>query len=127
MQANPTYTDVVAEVKAFLRQRVDELGDTGADVYVDPGIGFGKTTVQNLELLKHLDELAELGPVAVGFSRKRFLGDLMPISTIEDRDRVTTLLHALLLKKPVQICRVHNVRALLELSSLSSSLAFTAP
>jgi len=78
MQAAPQYDDVVSDVLAFLDERVAFAVDAGIAeerICVDPGIGFGKTPDQNLELLRRLDELATLGrPVLVGVSRKSTLG-----------------------------------------------------
>lgn len=78
MQARPSYGDVVSEVGAFLRDRVDRARAAGVtEVWADPGIGFGKTTAHNLALLARLDELVESDtPVVVGTSRKRSLGVL---------------------------------------------------
>jgi dihydropteroate synthase len=78
MQADPRYEDVVAEVRDFLVERAEEARALGvAEVWIDPGIGFGKTTQHNLRLLAHLDALVGTGfPVLVGSSRKRFLGQL---------------------------------------------------
>jgi len=74
----PAYGDVVDEVKAFLAARIETALAAGIDeerVWVDPGIGFGKTAEHNLELLRRLGELRELGrPLAIGTSRKSFLG-----------------------------------------------------
>jgi dihydropteroate synthase len=79
MQENPTYADVVAEVREYLRQRRDALLAAGVDplrIALDPGIGFGKTTDHNIQLLANAWQLHSLGcPVLVGHSRKRFLGD----------------------------------------------------
>lgn len=82
MQAQPAYADVVSEVGDFLVQRADAAVAAGCDeVWVDPGIGFGKTAAHNLTLLRHLDVLVGRGyPVLVGTSRKRFLGDLLALS-----------------------------------------------
>lgn len=79
MQRDPRYGDVVAEVRAFLLDRADAARAAGVDeVWIDPGIGFGKTTAHNLSLLARLDELVATGcPVVVGTSRKRFLGELL--------------------------------------------------
>jgi dihydropteroate synthase len=81
MQENPTYDDVVAEVAAFLEERVafaTAAGIAEERICVDPGIGFGKTVEHNLELLARLDEIVALGrPVLVGASRKRFLGRVL--------------------------------------------------
>ena len=81
MQDDPRYDDVVSEVAAFLEERLAfavEAGISEELVCLDPGIGFGKTTEQNFELLRRLDELTALGrPVAIGFSRKSSLGKLL--------------------------------------------------
>lgn len=122
MQQDPSYTNVADEVVHFLRERCDLLGQTGAPVYVDPGIGFGKTTTHNLTLLNTLHAVASVAPVVLGFSRKRFITDIAKVQAVTDRDRVTILLHALLYNAPVSICRVHNVKALRELYDVAMAL-----
>ncbi len=81
MQRAPRYDDVVAEVKAFLEERLASAVAEGVAeerVLLDPGIGFGKTLQHNLELLRRLRELAALGrPLVVGTSRKSFLGRIL--------------------------------------------------
>ena len=81
MQVAPRYDDVVSDVLAFLEERVAfavENGIAEERIAVDPGIGFGKTPDQNLELLRRLDELSTLGrPVLVGISRKSTLGKIL--------------------------------------------------
>jgi dihydropteroate synthase len=81
MQAAPQYDDVVSDVLAFLELRIASAVESGIDekrICVDPGIGFGKTADQNLELLRRLDEIASLGrPVLVGVSRKSTLGKVV--------------------------------------------------
>jgi dihydropteroate synthase len=78
MQRHPHYDDVVAEVAALLAERAARATDAGVDeVWIDPGIGFGKTAEHNLALLGSLDQLVATGfPVMVGTSRKSFLGSL---------------------------------------------------
>ncbi len=78
MQQRPHYDDVVSEVRQFLVERAAAGRDLGvAEVWIDPGIGFGKTTDHNLSLLRHLDVLVATGhPVVVGTSRKSSLGRL---------------------------------------------------
>jgi dihydropteroate synthase len=80
MQVDPTYDDVVSEVKSFLEERLAFAVDHGIDehlVCLDPGIGFGKTPAHNFELVRRLDELAAIGrPLLVGLSRKSSLGAL---------------------------------------------------
>ena len=81
MQANPSYDDVVADVGAFLENRLRFAVDEGIAeerICLDPGIGFGKTVEQNFELIRRLNEIVELGrPVLVGFSRKSSLGRVL--------------------------------------------------
>ncbi len=78
MQDDPVYDDVVDDVRAFLAGRIETAVSSGVAeerIWVDPGIGFGKTLEHNLELLRRLGELRELGrPIVIGASRKRFLG-----------------------------------------------------
>ncbi|GIW96004.1 MAG: dihydropteroate synthase [Pirellulaceae bacterium] len=114
MQDNPHYEDVVSEVLAFLRERRDALLQAGVSVdriAIDPGIGFGKTTAHNIELLKNIGRFHTLGcPVLVGHSRKGFIGKV--IGDLQ-RDRVAggigvSLAMAL---RGVQILRVHDVEA----------------
>ena len=80
MQENPRYNDVVSDVRAFLEERLSfaVAGGIPEDrICLDPGIGFGKTSEHNVELLSRLGELAAIGrPVLVGVSRKRYLGRL---------------------------------------------------
>ncbi len=80
MQENPVYVDVVDDIKAFLAERIEFAISQGIEeqrIWVDPGIGFGKTVEHNLELHRRLGELAELGrPIAFGSSRKTFIGKL---------------------------------------------------
>lgn len=80
MQERPVYADVVAEVCQHLAERAALALDAGVEeVWVDPGIGFGKTVEHNLSLLRHLPDLVALGhPVVTGTSRKSFLARLSP-------------------------------------------------
>jgi dihydropteroate synthase len=79
MQDAPRYGDVVADVRAELAAAADRAARAGvAEIWLDPGIGFGKTLEHNLRLLAHLGDLVDLGhPVVVGTSRKGFLGRLL--------------------------------------------------
>jgi len=78
MQEDPRYDDVVTEVKAFLSERLEAAVTAGIAedrVWLDPGIGFGKTAAHNMELLRRLGELRELRrPLVIGTSRKSFIG-----------------------------------------------------
>jgi dihydropteroate synthase len=115
MQQNPVYEDVVREVSAFLVQRAEAAVAAGVArgaIWVDPGIGFGKTLDHNLSLLAHLDGIKALGfPVVLGVSRKRFLRSIDP-TAIEATDRLGGSLAAALAgaQAGVEAIRVHDVR-----------------
>jgi dihydropteroate synthase len=113
MQDDPRYTDVVSEVKAFLEERASfavAAGIAEERILVDPGIGFGKTPAHNLELLRRLDELAELGfPVLIGTSRKSFLGRLTGRSHPEQRLAGTIATCVMALERGASVFRVHDV------------------
>jgi dihydropteroate synthase len=114
MQVNPTYHDVVDEVKQFLSDRVDAClagGILKERMLLDPGFGFGKTTAHNIALIKHLDSLAELGfPLLVGLSRKSVLGK---IAGGDELQRLHAGLAASVISvmKGAKIVRVHDVKA----------------
>ncbi len=114
MQDDPRYDDVVDEVKTFLAERIESAIGSGVDearIWVDPGIGFGKTLAHNLELLRRLGELRELGrPIVVGTSRKRFIG---AITGREAGERLggTVASNVLALAAGADVFRVHEVLA----------------
>ncbi len=115
MQADPRYDDVVAEVAAFLEERLAFAVGAGIAeerVCLDPGIGFGKSVEHNFELIRRLDELTALGrPVVVGFSRKSSLGKLLG-----DPDATTGSIAASVgaavaaYERGATVLRVHDVR-----------------
>ena len=112
MQQDPRYDDVVADVRAFLEARLAFAVAEGVPedrVALDPGIGFGKTLEQNLELLRRLDEIAAIGrPVVVGTSRKSFLGRLTG-RDVGDRLAGTIATNVLAYARGASIFRVHDV------------------
>jgi dihydropteroate synthase len=112
MQHNPRYDDVVAEVRAFLAQRLAFAVGAGIAeqrVWLDPGIGFGKTVDHNLALLAGLDEIVALGrPVVVGTSRKSFLGTITGRAAGE-RVAATIATDVLALARGARVFRVHDV------------------
>ncbi len=113
MQSDPRYDDVVSEVKSFLEERLAfAVGEGVAEerVWLDPGIGFGKTVDHNLELLRRLDEIVAIGrPVVVGTSRKSFLGKLTGGRDEAERLPGTIATNVLALERGARIFRVHDV------------------
>ena len=113
MQVEPRYDDVVVEVKAFLEERMQfaiAAGIAAERIMLDPGIGFGKTLEHNLELLRRLDELVELGrPVVIGTSRKAFLGRLTGRESPDDRIAGTLATNVLAYERGARVFRVHDV------------------
>jgi dihydropteroate synthase len=116
MQADPRYEDVVSEVKAFLEERLAFATREGVPegrVWLDPGIGFGKTVEHNLELLRRLDEIVAIGrPVVVGTSRKSFLGKLVGGRPEGERLPGTIATNVLALERGASVFRVHDVAPL---------------
>jgi dihydropteroate synthase len=119
MQARARYDDVVSEVCAELRARVDAAEQAGVDLQrlvVDPGLGFAKTPEQSLTLLRHLDALAALGqPLLVGGSRKGLLGTVLadPDGTprpVDERDDATAAVTVLAALAGAWAVRVHEAR-----------------
>lgn len=112
MQIDPTYSDVVDEVRAFLKERIDlaiESGIAVEKIVVDPGIGFGKNDNHNLMLLKNLEKLVAPGfPLLVGASRKSMMGRLLQL---DPGDRLAPSLAIALFSslKGAAVIRVHDV------------------
>ena len=113
MQENPRYDDVVEDVKAFLAERIERAIAAGVEeerIWVDPGIGFGKTSEHNVVLLRRLAELAALGrPILVGASRKSFIGKLTG-REVDERLGGTIAADVLAAANGARMLRVHDVR-----------------
>ena len=114
MQDHPSYADVVAEVRAFLQERIGcacAAGIALERVVVDPGFGFGKTLEHNLELLRHLGEFAALGvPLLAGWSRKSSLGKITG-KPADDRLAASIAAALIAAQNGAAILRVHDVAA----------------
>jgi dihydropteroate synthase len=128
MQANPTYDDVVADVAAFLEERLRFAVDAGIAeelVCLDPGIGFGKTVEQNFELVRRLPELAALGrPLLIGLSRKSSLGRILgdPSATTGPLSASVAAAVAAY-ERGATILRVHDVREHVEALTVAAAVA----
>jgi dihydropteroate synthase len=127
MQDDPRYDDVVSEVAAFLEQRLAVAVAAGIReefVCVDPGIGFGKTVEQNLELIRRLDEIAALGrPVLVGISRKSSLGRLLGEPRARTGSTAASVGAAVAAyERGATILRAHDVREHVEALAVARAL-----
>jgi len=127
MQLEPEYDDVVGEVLGFLlarAKRAEEFGITKETIFVDPGIGFGKTTEHNLELLRNLDKFVATGyRVLVGASRKRFIGELTGKDRAAERIFGTAASVALAAAAGVSIVRVHDVPEMIDVLNVANSIS----
>ena len=114
MQAQPRYTDVVAEISDFFRQQYARAIGLNIDpmaIAFDPGIGFGKTVEHNLELLARLERLRPHDrALVVGVSRKSFLGKLIGSPEISNRLAPAIALTSLLRARGADVFRVHDVK-----------------
>lgn len=113
MQQRPRYRDVVREVKEYLEHRVAAAEHGGIDprgIMVDPGIGFGKTVTNNLEIISRLREFRSIGkPIVIGVSRKSFIGKITGLP-VEERIEGSVAAAVLAVREGANIVRVHDVK-----------------
>ncbi len=113
MQDNPTYDDVVADVRDFLSERVDACVEAGIDInrlILDPGFGFGKTQQQNFALLNHLESVRKHDlPILVGLSRKSIIAQTLGLN-VGERTCASIALALLAVLNGANIVRVHDVK-----------------
>jgi dihydropteroate synthase len=127
MQAAPHYDDVVDDVLAFLEERVASAVESGIReerICVDPGIGFGKTPDQNLELLRRLDELRALGrPVLVGVSRKSTFGKVLGDASATQGSLAASIAAAVAaFERGASMIRAHDVRETVEALAVAAAV-----
>jgi dihydropteroate synthase len=125
MQDDPRYEDVVDDVKAFLAERMEFAVGQGIEeerIWLDPGIGFGKTLEHNLELLRRLRELRVLGrPLVVGTSRKSFIGKVDG-SDVEDRIGASIATSVLAAAEGADVLRVHDVAEMAQALAVTNAV-----
>jgi dihydropteroate synthase len=125
MQDEPTYEDVVDDVKRFLAERIEAALAAGVAeerIWVDPGIGFGKTLEHNLELLRRLGELRDLGrPILVGTSRKSFIGKVDG-SGSDERIGGTVASSVLAFAAGADMLRVHDVAEAVQATRVAAAI-----
>ncbi len=124
MQKDPSYHDVVGQVKSFFRERISNLDKMGITrLIIDPGIGFGKRLEDNLLLLRHLEQLTEFGyPLMIGVSRKSFIGALTG-QPVTEREAGTLAANIWCYQKGARIFRTHEVRPLKNALKIIKSIA----
>ena len=126
MQVEPEYDDVVKEVLDFLvsrAKRAEELGVPKEKIFIDPGIGFGKTAEHNLLILRNIDKfVATSYRVLVGTSRKKFIAKLTGKEKPEDRIFGTAATVALCAARGVSIVRVHDVAEMIDVVSVANAI-----
>jgi dihydropteroate synthase len=128
MQTDPMYEDVVAEVATYLDERAEKALAAGVgEVWIDPGIGFGKTLQHNLSLIRHLDRLTAMPyPVVLGTSRKSFLGMLAgtPNEPTPPEERLEGSLATVVvgIEKGVSVVRVHDVKETVRVARVVSAI-----
>jgi dihydropteroate synthase len=124
MQDDPRYDEVVSDVKAFLEERLAYAVGQGVPedrVWLDPGIGFGKTLEHNLELIARLDEIVAIGrPVVFGASRKSFLGKLTG-RQVDERLAGTIASNIIAYERGARVFRVHDVAATVDALQVASA------
>jgi dihydropteroate synthase len=131
MQLDPRYDDVVYEVRAFLEERLAFAIDQGVPeerVWLDPGIGFGKTVEHNLELLRRLDEIVAIGrPVVIGTSRKSFLGRLVGGRSENERLPGTIATNVIAYERGASVFRVHDVEPVVDALRVAAATVSARP
>ena len=130
MQKEPHYEDVVREVRNFLAERAEyavAVGIRPENVILDPGIGFGKNLDHNLDLLRNLDAIVDLGfPVLIGASRKSFMEKITGVQEARDRVSGTVATTVLAYERGATFFRVHDVRANREALAVAEAVLHTS-
>jgi len=126
MQKNPHYQNVVEEITAWLKARIEDAENAGIDrrlIIIDPGIGFGKTVEHNLEILHKLSSFKALGrPILVGVSRKRLIGEILGGLPVEERLEGTASAVAISIANGANIVRVHDVKEMVRVVKVADAI-----
>jgi len=125
MQSNPSYVDVVDDIRAFFDERMAYAvahGISERRIWLDPGFGFGKTVAHNLELLRRLGELTALGrPILAGTSNKSMIGAVLNVP-VDDRDAGTAATVAVAIANGARAIRVHNVHMMARVARMTDAI-----
>ncbi len=122
MQDNPQYDDLIGEMIRYFSEKIGQLHRLGVnDIWIDPGIGFGKTTAGNFQLIRELDRLKILEkPLLIGVSRKSFIRQALGVET-SDSLNGSTVMHTAALLNGASVLRVHDVKEAKEAVKLISA------
>ena len=125
MQADTDYGDIMESIVSFLEDRKRKMQAAGLSsdkILLDPGIGFGKSTEGNFEILRNLPRLAAIGcPLLVGASRKRFLGEILE-TPVDDRLEASLAAATIAAGQGAHIVRVHDVRETVRVVRLADAV-----
>lgn len=131
MQNLTDYADLIADLKSFFQNRIDEalkLGIKKSQIILDPGIGFAKTAMQNYDLIRHLQDFRELGyPLLVGASRKSFIGYILDEKDPQKRVWGTAAACAGAIAYGADILRVHDVPEMIDVCKVSDAIWRRSP
>ena len=126
MQQNPVYDDVIGEIMAYFEEGIEIAVKAGVDrekIFIDPGIGFGKTLEHNLAILDRLDEFQVLGrPIVLGTSRKKFIGTILDVQAPEQRVDGTAATVALGIERGARVVRVHDVARMAQVAKMTDTI-----
>ncbi len=122
----PVYSDVVADIKAFFDRQIayaEAHGIRRDQIWLDPGLGFGKTIQHNLKILRRLSEFRSYNlPLVVGASRKRFLGTILGTDDPQDRKEGTAATVALSIAAGAAVVRVHDVKEMARVAKVTDAI-----
>ncbi|MBU0573931.1 MAG: dihydropteroate synthase [Candidatus Margulisbacteria bacterium] len=125
MQENPFYSDIISEITDSLEESIEIAKNAGIlceKIIIDPGIGFGKTVADNLEIIKHLKEFRVLGrPIMIGPSRKSYIGALLGKKE-DNRVAGTAAAVAVAISNGADIIRVHDVAEMLDITEITDAI-----
>jgi len=126
MQLNPQYEDVVRDISRYFEERLalaERAGIPRENIWLDPGIGFGKTVEHNLEILRRLREFTALGlPILIGTSRKSFIGKILGDLPPEERLEGTAATVAIAIMNGANAVRVHDVREMARVARMTDAV-----
>ena len=124
-QENSIYHNLIEDIKLKLRRTIELAVMRGVkkeNIILDPGIGFGKTPEQNIDVIRHLEEFEDLGqPLLIGTSRKSFIGHVLDVP-IGDRLEGTAATVALAIRSGVDIVRVHDIKEMVKVSKMTDAI-----